>query len=151
MNFKSKSSCNILTSVADPGCLSRIRLFSIPDPNCLHPGSRILIKDLKKKKLFLSSKKYDPGLFIPDPGSRFRMLTFYTSRIPDPWVKKAPDPGSGSATLILTVDGVDGSGLDLSVNTRTVPWYALVYCLSFLSFFNNKISWYHCSCSTEIL
>ena len=26
-------------SVADPGCLSRIRLFSIPDPNCLHPGS----------------------------------------------------------------------------------------------------------------
>jgi hypothetical protein len=30
------------TSVADPECLSRIRLFSIPDP-----GSRILIKELK--------------------------------------------------------------------------------------------------------
>jgi hypothetical protein len=29
---------------------------------------------------------------IPDPGSR----------IPDPGVKKAPDPGSGSATLIST-------------------------------------------------
>ncbi len=27
------------------------------------------------------------------------MLTFYPSRIPDPGVKKAPDPGSGSATL----------------------------------------------------
>jgi hypothetical protein len=26
-------------SVADPGCLSRILLFSIPDPNCLHSGS----------------------------------------------------------------------------------------------------------------
>ncbi len=29
----------------------------------------------------------------PDPD-------FYPSRIPDPWVKMAPDPGSGSATLI---------------------------------------------------
>jgi hypothetical protein len=29
------------------------------------------------------------------------MLTFYPSRIPDPGVKKAPDPGSGSATLIF--------------------------------------------------
>jgi hypothetical protein len=28
------------------------------------------------------------------------MLTFYPSRIPDPGVKKAPDPGSGSATLV---------------------------------------------------
>jgi hypothetical protein len=27
------------------------------------------------------------------------MLTLYPSRIPDPGVKKAPDPGSGSATL----------------------------------------------------
>ena len=26
---------------------SRIRLFSIPDPNCLHPGSRFLIKEFK--------------------------------------------------------------------------------------------------------
>jgi hypothetical protein len=26
---------------------SRIRLFSIPDPNCLHPGSRIRIKEFK--------------------------------------------------------------------------------------------------------
>jgi hypothetical protein len=36
-------------SVADPGCLSRIPdpTFSIQDPNCLHPGSRILIKEFK--------------------------------------------------------------------------------------------------------
>jgi hypothetical protein len=59
----------------------------IPDPNFLHPGSRILIKEFKyfnPKKWFLSSRKYDPGcssriripesdpdfLPIPDPGSR---------------------------------------------------------------------------------
>jgi len=36
---------------------------------------------------------------VVHPGSRIRMLTFYPSRIPDPGVKKAPDPGSGSATL----------------------------------------------------
>ena len=29
----------VSTSVADLGCLSRIRPFPIPDPNCLHPGS----------------------------------------------------------------------------------------------------------------
>jgi hypothetical protein len=29
------------------------------------------------------------------------MLTFYPSRIPEPWVKKAPESGSGSATLIV--------------------------------------------------
>jgi hypothetical protein len=34
-------------SVADPGCLSRIRLFSIPEPGSefFHPGSRIRIKE----------------------------------------------------------------------------------------------------------
>jgi hypothetical protein len=97
-----------MVSVADPGCLSRI-----PDPtffqNCLHPGSRILIKEFKyltpkkpKKwfllqpgsyflelRNFLSSKKYYPGC-----SSRIRMLTFYPSRIPDP----------GSATLAVGVD-----------------------------------------------
>jgi hypothetical protein len=47
---------------------------------------------------------------VAHPGSRIRMLTFYPSRIPDPGVRKAPDPGSGSATLwygkqILTAPG----------------------------------------------
>ncbi len=73
----------------------------IPDPNCLHPGSRIRIKEFKyfnpkkkQKKWFLSSNKYDPGCSsrIPDPDADFLP-------IPDPGVKKAPDPGSGSATL----------------------------------------------------
>ncbi len=88
------------TSVADRGCLSRIPdpTFSIPDPNCLHPGSRIRIKEFK----FLTPKKNKKNGFkalenmirVLHPGSRIRMLTFYPSRIPDPGVKKAPDPGS---------------------------------------------------------
>ncbi len=36
-------------------------------------------------------------LQIPDPG-----FELFPSRIPDPGIKKAPDPGSGSATLVLT-------------------------------------------------
>ncbi len=95
-----------MSSVADPGCLSRI-----PDPTFFHPGSRIRTvsipdpgsssKNLSKKsqkKWFLSSKKYDPGCSsrIPDPDA-----DFLPSRIPEPGVKKVPDPGSGSATLLM--------------------------------------------------
>ncbi len=97
------------TSVADPGCLSRIpdprsriRLFSIPDPTCLRSGSRIpdpgsasrnlsILTPKKPNKWFLSSRKYDrvvhPGSRIPDQDADFLP-------IPDPGVKKAPDPGS---------------------------------------------------------
>ncbi len=39
----------------------------------------------------------DPGSGIRDPGSGKNLF-----RIPDPGVKKAPDPGSGSATLLWT-------------------------------------------------
>jgi hypothetical protein len=42
--------------------------------------------------LSLNSHKY--GFGIQDPGSEIR-----DKPIPDPGVKKAPDPGSGSATL----------------------------------------------------
>ncbi len=85
-------------SVADPGCLSRI-----PDPTFFHPGSsskNLSILTLKKaKKWFLSSKKYDPGCSsrIPDPDA-----DFLPSRIPDPGVKKAPNPRS--ATLVRGMD-----------------------------------------------
>ncbi len=80
-------------SIADPGCLSRIRLFSIPDPGSElspyripDPHQRIKYFNPKStEKWFLSSRKYYPGC---------------SSRIPDPGVKKAPDPGSGSATLL---------------------------------------------------
>ncbi len=57
---------------------SRSRVKNIPDPHRR-------IKLFLTPKLFLSSRKYDPG-----SGSWF----FYLSRILDPGVKKAPDPGS---------------------------------------------------------
>jgi hypothetical protein len=89
----------------------------IPDPSCLHPGSRILVKEFKyinpkkAKKLFLSSKKYDLGCpsripdpdadflpsRIPDPGSRGQKDT--QSRIPD------PDPQHCLSTYILHLSG----------------------------------------------
>jgi hypothetical protein len=82
-------------SVADPG----YEFFPsrIPDPNFSHHGSRIHIKEFKyfnPKKWFLSSRKYGPDCSSRDPDPDFLP-------IPDPGVKKAPDPkpGSGSATL----------------------------------------------------
>ncbi len=68
------------SSVADPGCLSRIRFFP----------SRILVKEFKyfyPQKMVLSSKKYDPGC-----SSRIRMLTFYPSRIQGSKRHPIPDP-----------------------------------------------------------
>jgi hypothetical protein len=53
------------SSVADPGCLSRIRLFPIPDPGSELTPSRIRIKEFvyfNPKKWFLSSRKYDPQI-----------------------------------------------------------------------------------------
>jgi len=90
---------------------SRIRLFSIPDPNCLHPGSRIrtvsipdpgssaknlsILTTKKAKKWFLSSIKYDPGCSsrIPDPDA-----DFLPSRIPGSKRHPIPDPGSATLT-----------------------------------------------------
>ncbi len=101
-----------ITSVADPGLLSRI-----PDPTFFHTGSRIrtvsiadpgsssknlsILTPKKQKNWFLSSKKYDPGC-----SSRIRMLTFSHpgSRIQGLKRHRIPDPGSGSATLHITME-----------------------------------------------
>jgi hypothetical protein len=107
------------TSVADLRCLSRIPDLTLFHPSRIqlfHPGSRIQlfhlgsriqiflsrihIKEFKyfnSKKLFLSSRKYDPGCSSP-----IRILTFYPSRIPEPGVKKAPDPGSATLQVCST-------------------------------------------------
>jgi hypothetical protein len=104
-NLDSYQCCGSGMFIPDPG--SEFFPSRIPDPNCLHPGSRILIKEFKyfnpkkgKKKWFLSSKKYDPGCSsrIPDPDA-----DFLPSRIPGSKRHPIPDPGSGSATLIPTV------------------------------------------------
>jgi hypothetical protein len=76
-------------SVADTGFYPGSEFFTsrIPDP-----GSRIRIKEFKyfnPQILFINTRKYDLGC-----SSRIR--------IPDPGVKKAPDPGSGSATLAIS-------------------------------------------------
>jgi hypothetical protein len=83
--------------------------FRDPGSEFFHPGSRIRIKEFKyfnPKKWFLSSRKYDPGC---SSRIRIRILTFYPSPIPDPGVKKAPDPGSGSATLAVNQHSSRGS------------------------------------------
>jgi hypothetical protein len=101
---------------------SRVRFFSIPDPKFFHPGSEffpplipvrifpsrtpdpIRIKEFKyfnPNKWLLSSREYDPVC-----SSRIRILLFYPSRIPDPGVKRAPDPGSGSATQYKNIGSV---------------------------------------------
>ncbi len=87
-NTRRSENPGAVDSVADLGCLSRI-----PDPNCLHPRSRIRIKEFKyfnpkkPKAWFLSSRKYDPGC-----SSRIRMLTFYPSRIQGSKRHWIPDP-----------------------------------------------------------
>jgi hypothetical protein len=94
----------LLIRVVYPG--SRIRIFSIPDPGSKrfpdpesenpHPHERILV--LKTEKIFVAL-----GNMIRDvhSGSVSSILIFYPSQIPEPGVKRAPDPGSGYATLVL--------------------------------------------------
>jgi hypothetical protein len=57
------------------------------------PNFKELFK-FSPKKLSLRSQKY--GFGIRDPRSGKNLF-----RIPDPGVKKEPDPGSGSATLVF--------------------------------------------------
>ncbi len=56
-----------------------------------------IFKELLKflpNKFSICPQIYEFGMGIRDPGSGKNLF-----RIPDPGVKKAPDPGSGSATL----------------------------------------------------
>ncbi len=52
------------------------------------------------------------NIWVWEPGSEIRDLGFGKNlfRIPDPGVKKAPDPGSGSATLVVSARAGNGSG-----------------------------------------
>ncbi len=66
---------------------SRIRIVSIPDPGSASKNLSVLTQ----KNGFYTLKNI---IRVFHPRSRIRILTFYPSRIPDPGVKKAPDPGS---------------------------------------------------------
>ncbi len=74
----------------------------IPDPIFFHPGSASKVSSIFTQKLLLSSRKYDPGC-----SSRIRFSTHPGSLIPDPGVKKAPNPGS--ATLGRRLPLMSGS------------------------------------------
>jgi hypothetical protein len=85
--FQTKNYRRILINVADLGCVSRIRFISIPNPGSDFFPSRIRIKEFLylTQKLFFKLSEIWSGLFILDPDPDF--LT-----IPDPGVKKAPEP-----------------------------------------------------------
>ncbi len=80
----------------------------IPDPGSEFFSSRILdagsvsknLSILTQKIAFKLSEIWYGSVFIPDPDNT---LIFYPSRSPDPGIKMAPDPWSGSATLAETV------------------------------------------------
>jgi hypothetical protein len=59
-------------------------------------NKELFTKKIVKKLLKIWS--WDPESGIRDPGSGKNLF-----RIPDPGVKKAPDPGSGSATLVYRI------------------------------------------------
>jgi hypothetical protein len=63
--------------------------------------------------LSLSSQKY--GFGIQDPGSGKNLF-----QIPDPGVKKAPDPGSRSATLVNLMQQVLTNFLILDVGLKNI-------------------------------
>jgi hypothetical protein len=67
-------------SVADPGCF-------IPDPDIFSYGSYFF--------LLLWFQEKDLGLGPKDPGP--------VKFIPDPWGKKAPDPGSATLTVLVPI------------------------------------------------
>jgi hypothetical protein len=84
--------------IPDPG--SRIRIRPL-----LHPGSGSRIRGVKKHRIpdptsFLQILFTYPRSRIPDPDPTIAPSRI---RIPDPGGKKAPDPGSGSATLLYRI------------------------------------------------
>ncbi len=74
---------------------SRIRIFSIPDPNFFHPRSASKNVSILTPTNFSKHSEIWSGLFIPDPDH-----DFYPSQIPGSKRHRIPDPGSG--TLVVT-------------------------------------------------
>jgi hypothetical protein len=101
----------LFLSVADPGCLPRIRIFSIPDPGSEFFQSRIRIEEFKyfcPKNCFKvrGNIKYDQGC-----SSRFRIPD------PDPDFLSIPGPGSRAQK---------GTGSRMRITT--ISYFVLVKC-----------------------
>jgi hypothetical protein len=109
-------------SVAVPGCLSRIQ-----DPKFVHLESQIHGKKKFLDPGFESASKNLSTLTQKICLSRIRILIFCPSRIPDPGVKKAPDPVSGSETLLSGVKCVDSIGTGTVLETESVVASLLGY------------------------
>ncbi len=69
----------------------------VPNPNFFHPGSASKNLSILTQKIVSKLSEIWSGLFIPDPDPAFLPIPYPGYR-----VKKASDPGSGSATLIFT-------------------------------------------------
>ncbi len=69
----------------------------------LNPGPQHRLLTLFTS-IYVYSTKHIYSTSVADPGclSRIQIQIFFPSRIPDPGVNKAQDPGSGSATLSST-------------------------------------------------
>jgi hypothetical protein len=82
---------HVFVSVADPGCLSRIRIFP-------HPGSRIRIFPHPGSRIRIFS--------IPDPGIEFFLsrIRIFSSRIR---IFSIPDTGSASQNLSILTSVAD--------------------------------------------
>ncbi len=99
-------------SVADPGCFSRIWIFSIPDP-----GSASKNLSIFTQKIVFNLSELWSGLFIPDPdlGSGFWVCTHPGSRI----------QRSNCFTIIFSVqlESVTGyESMSLTTNPRIWAW-----------------------------
>ena len=93
------------TRVADPGWLFRIHIFTHPGPQIPDP------KTTKERGEKLSISSQNMGF---DPRSGIRKKP-----IPDPGVKRALDPGSGSKILMTTIHSRDMVALKIFLSSIT--------------------------------
>jgi hypothetical protein len=105
------SASGLIKEVMDDEFTFIYSVCGIPDPNFFYPGSRVKkipdpgsVSASKQLSIFNTENCIQAlGNMNRDvhPGPWIHILIFYPSRIPDPGVKKAQDPESGSATLLF--------------------------------------------------
>ncbi len=106
--FTGSGSCNISQTSARHILDIFFILSSVADPECRVEKSRMRIRiEEFKYRMFNPKTCYGTGTKLSeilfDLGCSSRILDPDFFPIPYPGVKKAPDPGSGSATLIVHI------------------------------------------------